>query len=536
MKLSFFGADQCVTGSCHCLEINGKRILIDCGLQQGRDEIDNRELPFAPNTVDYVLITHAHIDHSGRVPMLVKEGFTGTIWTTRLTADLLEIMLADSAHIQESDAEYENRKNQRAGRPLVEPIYTVEDAMKTMDYVRTCEYGQTIDVCQGVKATFTDAGHLLGSASITLDLEEGEVKKTVVFSGDIGNINQPIIRDPILLKRADYVVMESTYGDRNHQEVWSYTSELAKVIDRTLGRGGNVVIPAFAVGRTQELLYFMREIKEKNLVTGHGNFPVYIDSPLAIEATRIFRDTSEDCFDADTRALLDAGIDPIAFPGLRVSITSDESRMINSDLTPKVIISASGMCDAGRIRHHLKHNLWRKECTILFVGYQAVGTLGRALVEGIDGVKLFGEEIEVQAEIAQMGGMSGHADREGLLQWIGSFDPKPRRVFVNHGDDAVEDLFVDTLQSLGYTACAPYNGAQWALGADGAVCLNEGSRERAASRASTPALSRAQAVFQRLVSAGRRLMRVIEHNEGGANKDLAKFADQINALCDKWDR
>ena len=219
MKLSFFGADQCVTGSCHCLEINGKRILIDCGLQQGRDEIDNRELPFAPNTVDYVLITHAHIDHSGRVPMLVKEGFTGTIWTTRLTADLLEIMLADSAHIQESDAEYENRKNQRAGRPLVEPIYTVEDAMKTMDYVRTCEYGQTIDICQGVKATFTDAGHLLGSASITLDLEEDGVKKTVVFSGDIGNINQPIIRDPILLKRADYVVMESTYGDRNHQEV-----------------------------------------------------------------------------------------------------------------------------------------------------------------------------------------------------------------------------------------------------------------------------------------------------------------------------
>ena len=272
------------------------------------------------------------------------------------------------------------------------------------------------------------------------------------------------------------------------------------------------------------------------MVTGHGNFPVYIDSPLAIEATRIFQDTDASCFDDETRALLAEGIDPISFPGLRVSVTSDESRAINADLTPKVIISASGMCDAGRIRHHLKHNLWRKECTILFVGYQAVGTLGRALIEGIDGVKLFGEEIEVQAEIAQIGGMSGHADREGLLQWIGSFDPKPRRVFVNHGDDAVEDAFVSTLQSLGYTACAPYNGAQWALGADGAVCLSEGSRERATAKAAAPTLSRAAAVFQRLVSAGRRLMRVIEHNEGGANKDLAKFADQINALCDKWDR
>ena len=250
MKLSFFGADQCVTGSCHCLEVNGKRILIDCGLQQGRDEIDNRELPFAPNTIDYVLITHAHIDHSGRVPMLVRLGFTGEIWTTRLTANLLEIMLSDSAHIQESDAEYENRKNQRAGRALVEPIYPTEDAMRTMEYVHTCEYDQKVEICEGVTATFTDAGHLLGSASITMELTENGVTKTIVFSGDIGNINQPIIRDPILLKKADYVVMESTYGDRNHQEVWSYTSELAKVIDRTLGRGGNVVIPAFAVGRT----------------------------------------------------------------------------------------------------------------------------------------------------------------------------------------------------------------------------------------------------------------------------------------------
>lgn len=262
---------------------------------------------------------------------------------------------------------------------------------------------------------------------------------------------------------------------------------------------------------------------------------MYIDSPLAIEATRIFKDTDPDCFDADTRALLEKGIDPITFPGLRVTVTSDESRMINADRVPKVILSASGMCEAGRIRHHLKHNLWRPECTILFVGYQAVGTLGRTLLEGATTVKLFGEPIEVQAELCQLTGMSGHADREGLLRWVSSFEQKPKRVFVMHGEDETEDRFVQTLTEQGFTACAPYNGAQWAIGAEGAVCLQEGMRVRIEHKANE-GQSRAASVFQRLVSAGKRLLRVIEHNEGGANKDLAKFADQINALCDKWDR
>ena len=280
---------------------------------------------------------------------------------------------------------------------------------------------------------------------------------------------------------------------------------------------------------------WIRDKKEKGLVKGHGNFPVYIDSPLAIEATRIFKDTDPDCFDADTRALLEKGIDPITFPGLRVTVTSDESRMINADRVPKVILSASGMCEAGRIRHHLKHNLWRPECTILFVGYQAVGTLGRTLLEGATTVKLFGEPIEVQAELCQLTGMSGHADREGLLRWVNSFEQKPKRVFVMHGEDETEDHFVQTLTEQGFTACAPYNGAQWAIGAEGAVCLQEGMRVRIEHKANE-GQSRAASVFQRLVSAGKRLLRVIEHNEGGANKDLAKFADQINALCDKWDR
>ena len=535
MKLSFFGADQCVTGSCHCLEVGGKRILIDCGLQQGRDEVDNRSLPFAPGSIDYALITHAHIDHSGRVPMLIKNGFQGRILTTRLTAQLMSIMLQDSAHIQESDAEYKNRKNRRAGRPEEEPLYTVADAQRVPEFIDTCEYGQPVHLCDGVDAVFIDAGHLLGSASIRLTLTEGGQTKTIVFSGDIGNLEQPIIKDPTYIQQADYVFMESTYGDRNHDPRPDYVAELAKILQRTFDRGGNVVVPSFAVGRTQEMLYFLREIKEKGLVKGHGNFPVYIDSPLATEATRIFRDTDPGCFDAQTRALLEKGIDPINVPGLRISVTSEDSRMINTDRTPKVILSASGMCEAGRIRHHLKHNLWRPECTILFVGFQAVGTLGRTLIEGTDLVKLFGEPIEVKAEICQLTGMSGHADKDGLLRWVNAFTEKPRRVFVIHGEDEVENRFVDTLTEQGFTACAPYNGAQWAIGAEGAVCLQEGTKVRVEQRTGEGA-NRAATVFQRLVSAGKRLLRVIEHNEGGANKDLAKFADQINALCDKWDR
>ena len=460
MKLSFFGADQCVTGSCHCLEVNGKRILIDCGLQQGRDEIDNHELPFAPNTIDYILVTHAHIDHSGRIPMLVKQGFNGQIWTTRLTARLLDIMLVDSAYIQMSDAEYDNRRNQRAGRPFVEPIYTVEDAMRTMAYVHTCEYDQEVGICEGVTATFTDAGHLLGSASITLELHEGGLRKTIVFSGDIGNINQPIIRDPILLKRADYVVMESTYGDRNHQEVWSYTSELAKVIDRTLGRGGNVIIPAFAVGRTQEILYFLRRIKQEHLVHSVDDFPVYIDSPLASKATTIFCGDLRGYLDDEALALVKDGVDMFSFPGLRLTESLEESKMLNADRTPKVIISASGMCDAGRIRHHLKHNLWRPESTILFVGYQALGTLGRNIIEGVPEVRLFGETISVKAHIEELAGVSGHADQKGLLNWLGHFEENPKLVFIVHGEDAVCESFSKLLrEEHGCRAYAPYSGA-----------------------------------------------------------------------------
>ncbi len=530
MKLSFFGADQCVTGSCHCLEVNGKRILIDCGLQQGRDEIDNRELPFAPNTIDCILITHAHIDHSGRVPMLVRQGFTGQIWTTRLTKELLEIMLVDSAYIQESDAAYLNRKNQRAGRPLVEPIYTVQDAMQTMQYIHTCEYGQELHLCDGVTATFTDAGHLLGSASITMVLTESGVTKTVVFSGDIGNVNQPIIRDPIPLQKADYVVMESTYGDRNHQEVWSYTSELAKVIDRTLGQGGNVVIPAFAVGRTQEILYFLRRIKQEGLVKSVPDFPVYIDSPLAGKATGIFCGDLRGYLDEEAIELVKDGTAMFSFPGLHMTESVEESKLLNVDKTPKVIISASGMCDAGRIRHHLKYNLWRPESTIVFVGFQSPGTLGHTLLEGADSVKLFGEKIAVRASIENFRGLSSHADRDHLLAWARSF-VSPAHFFVVHGDREVAPYFADSLKKLGLSAHAPQYTEVYDLAAG--CQLSPGYLPERKSR--TPAGEKLSSAYQRLVAMGKLLQEVIVRSKGRSNKDLSSFAEQIRQLIDRWD-
>ena len=334
---------------------------------------------FRSGSIDAVLVTHAHIDHSGRIPMLIKNGFQGKIITTRLTADLLDIMLQDSAHIQEQDAEYQNRKNKRAGRPEIEPIYTVADALRVREFVQTCEYGQDVPVVDGVTAQFIDAGHLLGSASIRLTCREGDEERTIVFSGDIGNVDQPIIRDPQFFTSADYVLTESTYGDRNHTEVWSYTDELAEIIDETLGKGGNVVIPSFAVGRTQELLYFIREIKDQGLVKSVPDFPVYIDSPLAKAATTVFCGDLHGYLDEAALELVKDGTHMFSFPNLHLVETTEESRMLNLDKTPKIIISASGMCDAGRIRHHLKHNLWRANSAVVFVGFQSPGTLGRKI-------------------------------------------------------------------------------------------------------------------------------------------------------------
>ena len=532
MKLSFFGADQCVTGSCHCLEVGGKRILVDCGLQQGRDEVSNEEFPFAAGSIDFVLVTHAHIDHSGRIPMLIKQGFQGRILTTRLTADLLEIMLLDSAHIQESDAEWKNRKGARSGAPHVEPLYTIEDAQRVNEFMTTCEYGETVDLCEGVKVEFVDAGHLLGSASIIVDATEGGVTKRLIFSGDIGNVNQPIIRDPTLLTGADYVVMESTYGDRNHTEVWSYTDDLAAIIDETIAKGGNVIIPSFAVGRTPELLYFIREIKDAKMVKSNPDFPVYIDSPLAKKATTIFTGNLHGYLDEEALELVQDGTHMFNFTNLRMTETSEESKALNLDPTPKVIISASGMCDAGRIRHHLKHNLWREECTVVFVGFQGEGTLGRSLLEGTKSVRLFGEEIAVHAKIVNFQGLSSHADRDHLLAWIQSIQaPKPQHVFIVHGDREVAPYFAKSVEALGFTTHAPQYTEVYDLIAD--TMLERGYLPERKAR--TVAGTRASAAYERLVAVGNLLMESIKRSKGRDNKSLARFADQLRQLLEKWE-
>ena len=531
MKLTFFGAAHAVTGSCHCLEVNGRKILIDCGLQQGRDEHDDNALDFSPSYIDYVLVTHAHIDHSGRIPLLVKEGFSGPIYTTRLTAQLLSIMLRDSAHIQESDAQWQNQKGQRAGREEVEPLYTLTDAEEALQLLNTQEYGQIFELCEGVKVRFCDAGHLLGSSCVEIWATENGVTKKLVFSGDLGNVDQPVIRDPSFVTEADYVIMESTYGDRNHQPPESYTEALAALIDDVFSKGGNIVIPSFAVGRTQELLYFLREIKNEGMVKSVPNFTVCVDSPLAAEATKIYAGDLHGYLDEEAIAVLQGGDNLFTFPGLTLTQSTEESKALNMDKSSKIIISASGMCDAGRIRHHLKHNLWRPECAVVFVGYQGEGTLGRRLLEGAKSVKLFGEEIAVRARILNFPGLSSHADRDHLLDWIGHFSPKPDQVFVVHGDSEITDLFANDLNERGIPAHAPlYEEVYDLLGnrmlAKGVVLESK----RTTGGASAPS-----AAFLRLQDVSKDLADLISRSRGRSNKDLSKLADQLRQIMDKWE-
>ncbi|MCM1569987.1 MAG: MBL fold metallo-hydrolase [Roseburia sp.] len=531
MRLEFIGAAHEVTGSCHYLEVGKKHILVDYGMEQGVNVFENEPLPVDEALIDYVFLTHAHVDHSGLLPLLYARGFRGQVFMTDATADLCSIMLRDCAHIQMMEAEWKNRKARRsADAQLQEPLYTMEDADGLIKRIVPCHYDAIVEVCEGIRIRFTDIGHLLGSASIEVWLtEEGHTKK-IVFSGDIGNKAQPLLRAPRPTAQADYVVMESTYGNRLHsEEKVDYVKELAAILKKTFDRGGNVVIPSFAVGRTQEMLYFLRQIKVGRLVEGHEHFPVYVDSPLAVEATEIFQDNRRECFGEEAMELVNAGINPISFAGLKLAITSEESKNINFDETPKVIISASGMCEAGRIRHHLKHNLWRPECTILFVGYQAVGTLGRSIVEGASEVKLFGESIQVNAEIRKLVGMSGHADKEGLIEWITAFEEKPKKVFVVHGEDSVCMSFAECLKiEHGQRAYAPYSGTVFNL-------LSNQFEYEAEPVPVKKKARPASGVFARLLAAGQRLMALIQKSDGLPNKDMGRFADQINSLCDKWE-
>ena len=455
MKIRFCGATKGVTGSCHLFESGEHKVLLDCGQFQGskeQDEMNFEDFPFDPTSIECVILSHAHIDHCGRLPLLTKRGFSGKIYCTDATADLLAIMLKDSAYIQEKEAEWQNRKNQRAGRALVEPLYTIQDAEDALKLIQPVLYDQLIEINPEMKVVFNDAGHILGSAIIEIWLKEGEKESKIVFSGDIGMTQRPILRDPTFIKKADYVIMESTYGDRNHPIKGSGAPELIDIVLKTTARGGNVVIPSFAVGRTQELIYEFNKYYEAHseVQAALDKINVYVDSPMATSATEVFRKNAQ-VFDDEMREMILKGDNPLDFKNLIFTRSSDESQQLNFNTSPKIIISASGMCEAGRIRHHLKHNLWDKKNSIVFVGYQAQGTLGRALIEGAKTVTLFGEEISVNAELYNLEGFSGHADQNGLFTWISGFENKPKKVFLVHGEESAKQTLAGIInEKLGF--------------------------------------------------------------------------------------
>ena len=437
MHIHFYGAAKVVTGSNYLIKTGKYKILIDCGMFQGSEELEklNAEpFPFNPKEIDFLLLSHAHIDHSGRIPKLVKEGFKGKIICTKATKDLSEIMLMDSGHIQESDAEWENKKLARAGKPLIVPIYGVEDAIKSLRHFEGVLYNQKININENVTVRFKDAGHILGSSIIELWINENHDTVKIVFSGDLGTKHKPLLRDPELVEEADYLILESTYGNRLHENIEARTEKLMNVIHETVSNGGSVIIPSFAVGRTQELIYEIRNYYKTHNVEEHLKIPIYIDSPMAINATEIFKKNT-DSFDKETKEIILSGDDPLNFENLFFIRSHEESIRLNQVDYPKVIISASGMCTAGRVRHHLKHNLWKKKNSVVFVGYQANGTLGRILQEGVKKVKLLGEQIAVLASIHSIEGFSGHADQGDLLNWLSSFKKKPKKVFLVHGEE-----------------------------------------------------------------------------------------------------
>ncbi len=437
MNITFYGAAKMVTGSCHLVEIGNKKFLIDCGMFQGKttDQMLNYEdFPFNVNDIDFVILTHAHIDHSGRIPKLYKQGFKGVIYTTNATLDLCSIMLADSGHIQEKEMEWVNKKRKRAGKKENEPMYTAQDGIDSLQLFKGIDYNELVVIDENISFRLVDAGHMLGSAVVEIFVkEDGETKK-LVFSGDLGNTNMPIINDPTYIEGADYLVMESTYGDRLHGEITDQSNMLISTMIETYERGGNLIIPSFAVGRTQEILY---EINKYASMEGYEEklrqIPVYVDSPLAVSATQIFEQNPE-YYDEDALNYLLRGDNPLEFKNLHLVQSTEESKALNEDKTPKVIISASGMCEVGRIKHHLKHNLYRPECTVLFVGFQAEGTLGKKIMSGERIVKIFGEDIAVNAEVKYLDAFSGHADKAGLLNWIDKMEKKPENIFLVHGE------------------------------------------------------------------------------------------------------
>ena len=455
MNITFLGAAKTVTGSNFLVEAAGKKFLVDCGMYQGqaKDELKNEE-PFLFNVdeIDFVLLTHAHIDHSGRLPKLYKEGYRNKIIATKATCDLCAIMLPDSGHIQEMEAEWKNKKRKRKGQKELPPLYTAEEAAKSLEIFRSVKYDEIIQIAENISVRFNDAGHMLGSAIIEVWVNEDGKQIKTVFSGDIGNNDIPLLSSPTMIESADYLVMESTYGNRLHLKNDQKAQDFLRIVSETLNKGGTVVIPSFAVGRTQEILYEINNLKDvkhdeefereyKTLM----RTPVYVDSPLAISATEVFQENM-DLFDDETQKIIKSGDNPLEFPGLKFTRTADESKELNEKNESSIIISASGMCEVGRIKHHLKHNLWNPNSTILFVGYQAPGTLGRKIVDGAKQVKIFGEDIAVNARIEYIEGYSGHADQEWLLNFVYSFINKPKHIFLVHGEPEGQVVLKDKIE------------------------------------------------------------------------------------------
>ena len=468
MKIQFCGATTGVTGSCHLITTGEHKVLLDCGQFQGgkaQDELNYEEFPFDPAEVEYLVLSHAHIDHCGRIPLLVKRGFKGEIYCTDATADLLDIMLKDSAYIHEKEAEWQNRKNERAGRPMVEALYTARDAEDALKLVKPVLYDQMVELNDKIRIVFNDAGHILGSAITEIWIKEDETVSKIVFSGDLGVMDRPILRDPTIIKKADYVIMESTYGNRLHTENAMDVKKLMDIISETAARGGNTVIPSFAVGRTQELIYELNRVidSDSEYRQAFKDLKVYVDSPMAHNATEAFKNNAQ-VFDEETKEYITKGDNPLEFENLKFTRTSEESQWLNIDSEPKVIISASGMCEAGRVRHHLKHNLWNEKSSIVFVGYQAEGTLGRLLVEGAEEVTLFGEKVQVKAQIHNLEGFSGHADRDGLMEWISGFQQAPKKVFLVHGEPQAKIDFASAVkEKLGYDIVVVNANAEYEL-------------------------------------------------------------------------
>ena len=456
MKIKFLGAAKTVTGSCYMLETGGVRFGVDCGLHQGNREIEARNMDvsvYQPRKVDFFLVTHAHMDHSGLLPRMVKNGFAGKVYVTPPTKDLLWIMLQDSAHIQEMEAEQQNRRNARRGGKPAEPLYTQADATAVMPLMRTVEYNQPFEPAPGVKVIYRDAGHILGSAFIEIWITENGTSNKLVFSGDLGKPDQLLIKDPTFAEEANYLFLESTYGDRDHKDVGSSFDEMAEAISYSYAHGEKVIIPAFAVERTQEVLYSLHMLAKAGRLP--KDMPVYVDSPLAIRATEVFRQHPE-LMEPEVRALMDAGEDPFKLPNLKFTLTADESRAINTSDGPAVVISASGMCNAGRVKHHLRHNLWRKGASVVFVGYQGQGTPGRKIVDGAKSIKILGEDVQVAAKVWTIGGFSAHAGQSQILDWVANFRNNGMEVFLIHGENgAINTLSGLIKERFGFTVHTP---------------------------------------------------------------------------------